>query len=97
MDQLLKVEILGQSFTFKTDAGVTDAQAVADYVIKSIDQASAEFTKKMQPLDKRAILVLAALNIANEHFELEKKYQYIMQKVGNHSANMLSKLDIKDT
>jgi cell division protein ZapA len=95
LDQLLTIEIFGQTFTFKTDTDVTDAKAVADYVIKSIDQASAEYVKKMQPPDRRSILILAALNIANEYFELKKKYQHMLQEVGQHSANMLSKLESK--
>jgi len=95
LDQLLTIEIFGQTFTFKTDTDETSARAVADYVIKSIDQASAEYIKKMQPPDKRSILILAALNIANEYFELKKKHQYMLQEVGQHSANMLSKLDTK--
>lgn len=93
MDQLLTIVIFGQPFTFKTDADVSDAKAVADFVIKSIDQASAEYTKKMQPPDKRSILILAALNIANEYFDLKKKHQHMLHEVGRHSASVLNKLD----
>lgn len=97
MDQLLTIEIFGQPFTFKTDSDVADAKDVADYVVKSVNQAAAEYTKKMQPPDKRSILVLTALNIANEYFDLKKKHQQMLQEFGQRSTNMLSTLDTRLT
>ena len=72
MEQLLTIEILGQPFTFKTDSDIAEAKEMADYVASSVSQASAHFANQPQVADNRAILVLTALNIANEYFDLKK-------------------------
>ena len=93
MDQLLTIEILGQPFTFKTDSDVADAQEVADFVVKAVNQTKAQFEKKMSPPDKRAILILTALNIANEYFDLKKKHKQMVHELSQRSTTMLNRLD----
>lgn len=93
LDQLLTIEVLGQPFTFKTDSEKTDAKAVADYVVQAVDSIHAQGTQKAQLLDKRAILILAALNIANDYFNLNKKYQQLLQDIDHRSANLIQVLE----
>ena len=93
MDQLLTIEVLGQPFTFKTDADETDAKAVADYVVKAVNSIHAQGSKKAQSLDKRTIFILAALNIANDYFVLNKKYQELLQDIHQRSANLINVLE----
>lgn len=97
MDQLLTIDVLGQPFTFKSDANVTDAKAVADYVTQAVNNIDAQISKKNPPLDKRAILILAALNIANEYFDLQKKYQLLLQEVTERSATLIETLETQLT
>jgi cell division protein ZapA (FtsZ GTPase activity inhibitor) len=93
LDQLLTIDILGQPFTFKTDSDIIDAQEMADFVVKSVHQASEEYTKRKHPPDNRAILLLAALNIANEYFDLKKKHQQMLSDLSQRSAQLLNTLD----
>jgi cell division protein ZapA (FtsZ GTPase activity inhibitor) len=93
LDQLLTIDVLGQPFTFRSDSNVTDAKAVADYVTQAVSKIDAQTSKKNPPLDKRAILVLAALNITNEYFELQKEYQQLLQDITRRSANLLKTLE----
>lgn len=97
MDQLLTIEVLGQPFTFKTDSDKTDAKAVADYVVQAVNSINAQGTQKAQLLDKRAILILAALNIANDYFTLHKKYQQLLQDIDQRSANLIQVLETQLT
>lgn len=97
MDQLLTIEVLGQPFTFKTDSDQTDAKAVADYVVQAVNSIHAQGTQKAQLLDKRAILILAALNIANDYFNLHKKYQQLLQDIDQRSANLIQVLETQLT
>lgn len=97
MDQLLTIDVLGQPFTFKSDANVTDAKAVADYVTQAVNNIDAQISKKNPPLDKRAILILAALNIANEYFDLQKKYQQLVKEITERSANLIETLETQLT
>lgn len=96
MEQLLTIEILGQPFTFKTDSDIAEAQEMADYVVHSVDQASSHFANKTQLADNRAVLVLAALNIANEYFELKKKHQQLLSDLSQRSDKLLYALDVQD-
>jgi cell division protein ZapA (FtsZ GTPase activity inhibitor) len=97
LDQLLTIDVLGQPFTFKSDENVTDAKAVADYVTQAVNKIDAQISKKNPPLDKRAILILAALNIANEFFELQKKYQQLLQEINQRSENLIETLETQLT
>lgn len=96
MEQLLTIEILGQPFTFKTDSDIAEAKEMADYVAKSVDQASAHFANQTQIADNRAVLVLAALNIANEYFELKKNHQQLLNDLSRRSDKLLYALDVQD-
>lgn len=96
MDQLLTIEIFGQPFTFKTDSDIAEAQEMADFVVKSVNQASVHLTNKTQPADNRAVLVLAALNIANEFFDLKKRHQQLLSDLSRRSDQLLYALDAQD-
>ena len=93
MDQLLTIDILGQPFTFKTDSNEADARAVADYVVKAVDSIHVQNAQRTQSLDKRAILILAALNIANDYMILNRKYQQLLQDINHRSANLIQVLE----
>lgn len=94
MDQLLTIEILGQPFTFKTDSDIAEARQMADFMVKSVETAKAEFIKNNQPSDNRAILILAALNITNEYFDLRKKHQQLVSDLSQRSEKMIETLNV---
>ena len=93
MDQLLTIEVLGQPFTFKTDSMESEARAVADFVAKSADQVKLQCAHQVPTPDKRAILILTALNIASEYFDLKRKYQEVLDDINQRSAHLLNTLD----
>lgn len=93
LDQVLKIEILGQPFSFKTDSDAADAGAVADYVVKSVEKAKKQCSQKASALDKWAILVLASLNIASDYFELKKEHQSLLNDINQRSTHLLNTLE----
>ncbi len=93
MDQLLTIDILGQPFTFKTDSDVLESRAVADYVSKTVGQVSSQCANDVPTSDKRAILILAALNITSEFFDLKKKHQELLHDINQRSAHLLDALE----
>jgi len=44
-------------------------------------------------ISKLAILMLAALNIANEHMELKNNYSKLLQDVTNRTSKLIHTLD----
>ena len=97
MDQTVTIDVLGQPFTFKTDSNVSEAKAVADFVVKSIDEVQTHCSGQMPTPDKRAILILAALNITSELFELKKRHQGLLEDINQRSAHLLNTLETQVT
>jgi cell division protein ZapA (FtsZ GTPase activity inhibitor) len=95
LDQLLTIDVLGQPFTFKTDSDMTDAKAVADYMTTAVNRIESQSPKGVPTIDKRAILILTALNITNEYLVLKKKHQELLQDINQRSAKLLDVLDSK--
>lgn len=95
MDQLLTIDVLGQPFTFKADTDPSDARDVADYLIESVERVKSHCAPKAPIPDKRTILVLTALNIASEYFDLKKKHQELLDIIDKRAANLLNVLETR--
>ena len=93
MEQLLTIDVLGQPFTFKSDSKESEARAVADFVAKSIEQVKSQCANQVPTPDKRAILILAALNIASDYFDLKRKYQEIFDDINQRSVHLLNTIE----
>ncbi|MBT8338836.1 MAG: cell division protein ZapA [Desulfatitalea sp.] len=93
MDQVVTINILGQPFTFKTDSDLSEAKAVAEYVATSVDQARQRCEQSTLVPEKRTILILTALNITNEYFDLKKKHQKLLKDIGQRSTHLLQALE----
>ena len=81
MEQLLKIELFGQPFTIKADSDQTKAKEVADFFVREVSKIEAQQRVSTSNLNKLAIVVLAALNIANENLELKKDHYDLLQKI----------------
>ena len=94
MEQIVTIELFGQSHTFKADAEVTQAAQVADLLAEEVARV-----EKKQPagqkagISKMTILMLAALNIANQHMELKRNYVKLLQEIAQRSGSLIRMLD----
>lgn len=93
MDQLLTIDILGQPFTFKTDSDVMESRAVADFVAKTVRKIHSQCAQDVPTTDKRAVLILAALNITSEYFDLKKRHKELLQVINQRSVHLLNALE----
>lgn len=93
MEQLITIEIFGKPFTFKAEAEAERAEQVAEFLKKEIIKAEAEHPGKSSEAAKFAILILAALNIANENLELKSNLSSLMQHISDRSASLIRTLD----
>ncbi len=93
MEQLLKIELFGQPFTIKADSEVTKAREVADFLVKEVSKIEAQQRASTSNLNKLAILILAALNIANENLELKKNHYDFMQSISERAKAIDRLLD----
>jgi len=95
LDQLLTIDVLGQPFTFKTDTDASQAKVVADYLVKAVEKVKSQCAPKAPIPDKRAILVLTALNIASEYFDLKKKHQEFLDVIDKRATKLLNVLETR--
>jgi len=92
-EQYVSIEIFGQPYTFKAEVDIDSAQAVADFLSREIHKVEVEVMKSQPGVNKKAILILAALNIANAHFETRRNYSDFLRSVSDRSASLLQILD----
>ena len=94
MEQLVvTIELFGQPYTFKAESEVTKAKDVADFLVKEVEKVERQQTGQSINSSKLTILIIAALNIANENFELKKNHSNFLEEIFRRSASLAHRLD----
>jgi len=84
----IKVNILGRDFFLKSEDDEEYIKHVADYVKQKI-----EAVQKNQTMDIIPTVILTALNIADDYFQLRKECESLVNTVENRSLNLASIID----
>ena len=87
------VELFGQPYTFKAETKANKAKEIADFLVEEVHKVEDDLSKASASITKNAILIIAALNIANEHFELKKLHSDLMQSLSERSSKLIHALD----
>lgn len=95
MEQLVNIEFFGENYTFKAESDVTQAREVADLLVEEVNRVEQEYVKKTPNINRLAILISAALNIANDNVELKRRYLELVDGLSERSDKLLRLLDIK--
>ena len=90
MEQFITIELFGQKNKYAVDIEVSEAYKIADCLIKEVAKAERQVAQRHNNL---AVLTIAALNITEEHLNLKKKYNELLSKVSERSAELLEKLN----
>jgi cell division protein ZapA (FtsZ GTPase activity inhibitor) len=93
LDEIVTIELFGQTYTFKANAEVTKAKEVADHLVKEVSRIEDQQTDQLSNMSKLTILMLAALNIANENMELKRNHSKLLHDVTDRTANLIDTLD----
>ena len=93
MEKTVTIELFGQPHTFKANSEVTREKEVADFLVKEVAQVESQQSGQSSNISKLAILMSAALNIANEHMELKRSYSKLLRDVTNRTSNLIRTLD----
>jgi cell division protein ZapA (FtsZ GTPase activity inhibitor) len=92
-EPVVTIEIFGQPYTFRADADALMAKEVAQFLEKEVNRVEVEMAGTSASITKKAILILAALNIANENFELKRNRLHFLQDIAQRSRNLIRTLD----
>jgi len=93
LDEIVTIELFGQTHTFKADSEVTKAKEVADLLVKAESRVEDQQANQSSNMSKLTILMLAALNIANENMELKRNHSKLLRDVTDRTANLIDTLD----
>jgi cell division protein ZapA (FtsZ GTPase activity inhibitor) len=69
---MVTIELFGQPHTFKADTEVAKANEVADLLKREVEKVQGQQTGLSAHIPKLTIMILAALNIANNIIQLKK-------------------------
>ena len=89
MRNLVSVEILGREYTVKSDEGEDRVKKIAEYVNRKIKEIS-ENTQTVSTLN---VAILAALNIANDYFQVVEDRRLLNQAIETRSGRLIEMID----
>ena len=93
MEEHITIELFGQPYTFKADSQVNQAKAVAEVLMSEVERIQQQNAGQPAQHSKLTILMSAALNIANENFELRQKHSQAVEIISKRSERLLHLLD----
>ena len=92
-DQIVTIELFGQPYTFKAESEVKEAKEVAEILVKEVDKVQNQQTDPSSTMSNLTILILAALNIANENMELKRNRSRLLDEISERSTGLIRRLD----
>ena len=93
MEKTVTIELFGQQHTFKANSEVAKEKEVADFLVREVTRVETQQSGQSSNISKLAILMLAALNISNEHMELKRNYSKLLQDITNRTSKLIYTLD----
>ena len=93
MENVITIELFGQPHTFKADSEVAKAKEVADVLVKEVARIENQQSDQSSNMSKLTILMIAALNIANEHMELKRNHSKLLSDIAERTTSLIRTLD----
>jgi len=93
LEEIVTIELFGQTHTFKANSEVTMAKEVADLLVKEVTRVEDQQSNQSSTMSKLTVLMLAALNIANDHVELKRNHAKLLYDISDRSANLIHTLE----
>lgn len=93
MEELVTLNIFGQQFTFKADEVYPHLSEVSVLIENEVEKVTQQYTGSSPQASNLAILLSAALNIANKNIEMKKNEAALMDLVEQRSGKILKMLD----
>ena len=90
IDKIIEIEIYNQKYKIRVK-GEEDGKYIS-HLTSYIDQKMREVAVKSKTADRLKVAVLAALNIADELFLCQKKFDSLVEVIG-HMENTIESLE----
>ena len=93
MENFVSIELFGHKYTFQTEEKIDDAKEVADFLASEVAKIETKLEGNAVRTNKIAIMIMAALNISNEHIETKKNYSGLLIDISKRSSRLIFDLN----
>lgn len=93
MEQIVTIELFGESYRFETDSEPEKAKIVADLLLEEVIKAEKDLAGETPEMAKFAILIIAALNIASRNVDLKSDYSALLKRVSEKASDLIKRID----
>ncbi len=97
LEQLIRIDVFGQTYTFKADAGKTDPREVADFLMEAVRKIESGQRNPVAGSNQFILLLQAALNITSEHMQLKQQLMEMSQRIAKQTERLHSLMDNAET
>jgi cell division protein ZapA (FtsZ GTPase activity inhibitor) len=92
LEQFVRIELFGIPLTLKAETDAAKAQEVADYLVGEVAKVEQRLGAAPPRVTQNAVLILTALNIINEFFELKRDHQELLDKIFRKTEYIIQRL-----
>ena len=91
MDKIITVEILGQEYQFKADPRREDAEDIVNFLKTKVE----EIQEKVKNISDHKIIILAALGIVSEYYQLRREFETYRGLMAEKSKKLIDTIDMQ--
>ena len=91
MAEYIKINILGKEYSIKSDVEENYVNQITEYLNQKVEEVL-KTTKTVATLN---VLVLAAMDIANDYFQVRNLREELTDKVEEKSGSLIDYIDSK--
>ena len=89
MVKTIKIKILDNEYVIKSEEDIDRAHKIAEYVNEKVK----EINNNSEGLSEKRTVILAALDIASEYFELLKERDDLLANISKRSKILIHNID----
>ena len=88
MEQVITIELLGETFKFKSDENRKKLEEILSYLMEEVRKVEEQFPSHALKTNKLAIVVMAALNISKQFVELTNNHSDFLNSVSSRASKL---------
>ena len=96
MEDIVTIELFGNIYKFRTDAGVENAKQVVDYLKNQVERVEAQMSSSTFDTGHFRTLLLASLNITNEYYKLKNNHEDFVVNLSTQLTSLTDKLNVSE-
>lgn len=91
--ELITITLFDKPYTFRVEKEIDKARKVSKMLESEVGRVSRQVAEKSTNTTEQNILILAALNIANENYELKELQARMKSTISEKSTDLIKLID----